>query len=334
MKICVFGAGAAGSVVTTHMDRAGLDVTLIARGATLAAVRDKGLVLRRGDEEFTARPKVTDDPTEAGVQDIVIIALKAPAIRGAIESILPLIGPETVVIPAQNGIPWWYFYGLPGDWPKLHLDSVDPGGRIWNALGPERTLGTVAGVGGASVPEPGIILQAGHANRRKGRFPIGEPDGSESERAHRVSEVFKVAGFETEVSTEIRSFIWHKLLGNVGANPISLLTQATMSEMYGDDGIAELATAMMRECYMITEKHGIALAGTPEERIEGYKQRPTAFRTSTLQDFDRGRPVEIDTILGAVSEIGRMVGVETPLIDTVYALSRLRATTAGCYTEP
>ncbi len=334
MKICVFGGGVVGGVVSTHMDRAGFDVTMIARGATLAAVRDKGLVLRRGDEEFTARPKVTDDPAAVGVQDIVVIALKAPAISGAVESILPLIGPETVVIPAQNGIPWWYFYGLPGDWPKLHLDSVDPGGRIWNALRPERTLGTVAGVGGSSVLEPGIILQTGRSGRRKGRFPIGEPDGTESERAHRVSEVFEAAGFESEVSTEIRSFIWHKLLGNVGSNPISVLTQATMSEMHGDDGIVELVTAMMRECYMIAEKHGITLAGTPEERIGGYKLRPTAFRTSTLQDFDRGRPVEIDAIIGAVSEIGRMVEVETPLIDTVYALCRLRTITAGCYTEP
>lgn len=333
MRICVFGAGATGSVVATHMDRAGLDVTLIARGATLVAVRDKGLVVRREDEEFVARPNVTDDVEKAGVQDVVVTTLKVPAIRGALDSLRPLIGPETVVIPAHNGIPWWLFYGLPGDWPKQHLDSVDPGGHIWKGLGPERTLGTVVGMG-ASVQEPGIILQNGRAGSRKGRFPFGEPDGSVSERVHRVSELFRKAGFESVVSTEIRSEVWHKLLGNIGSNPISLLTQGTMGEMHSEDGIAELITEMMRECYAVAAKLGITVPGTPEQRVEGYRQRPSSFRTSTLQDFDKGRPVEIDAIIGAVSEIGEMVDVKTPRIDAVYALSRLRAITAGCYSEP
>ena len=333
MKICVFGAGATGSVVATHMVRAGLDVTLIARGATLAAVRDNGLIVRREDEEFVAKPKVTDDTVKAGVQDIVITTLKVPAVRGALTAMQPLIGPETVVIPAHNGIPWWHFYGLKGGWPKQHLDSVDPGGHVWNGLGPERALGTVVGMG-ASVQEPGIILQNGRAGSRKGRFQIGEPNGSESERAHRISEVFQAAGFESEVSTEIRSHVWQKLLGNVGANPISLLTQGTMGEIFGNDGVAELITSMMRECYMVAEKLGITVTGSPEERVEGYRQRSGAFRTSTLQDLDRGRPVEIDAIIGAVSEIGRMVGVNTPFVDAVYNLVLVRAQTAGCYVAP
>ncbi len=333
MKICVFGAGAVGGALAAYMARAGLDVTLIARGATLAVVRDKGLILRRADEEFLAKPKVTDDTKKAGVQDIVITALKVPTVRSALKSIQPLIGPETIVVPAHNGIPWWHFYALPGDWPKQHLDSVDPGGLVWKGLGPERTLGTVLGIG-ASVPEPGVIFRVGTASRGAGRLPIGEPDGSESERAHRVSEIFQAAGFTSEVSTEIRSEVWLKILGNVGTNPISILTQATMGEIYDDDAVAELVAGMMRECYMITEKLGINLQGTPEDRIEFFRRLSANFRTSTLQDFDKGRSVEIDAIIGAVSEIGVMVNVETPLIDSVYALARLRAITAGCYTGP
>jgi 2-dehydropantoate 2-reductase len=333
MKICVFGAGAVGGSLAAYMDRAGLDVTLIARGATLDVVRNKGLILRREDEEFLARPKVTDDTKNVGVQDLVVTALKVPAVRGALESIQPLIGPETIVIPAHNGVPWWHFYKLPGDWPKQHLGCVDPGGLVWKGLGPERTLGTVLGIG-ASVLEPGIVLRVGSASRGAGRFPIGEPDGSESARAHRVSEVLQAAGFASEVSTEIRSEVWFKILGNVGTNPISILTQGTMGEIYDDDSVAELVSGMMRECYMITEKLGINLRGTPEERIEFFRQLSGDFRTSTLQDFDKGRPVEIDAIIGAVAEIGRMVGIETPLIDAVYGLARLRATTAGCYTGP
>ena len=331
MKICIFGAGAIGGAVAAYMSRAGLDITLFARGATLAAVRDKGLILRTADDEIVTRPNVTDDAEEAGVHHVVITTLKVPAVRGALSSIKPLIGPETVVVPAHNGVPWWYFYALPGDWPKQHLDGVDPGGKVWDGFGPERTLGCVVYMG-ASVPEPGVISHLGRADRL-GRFPVGELDGTESERVQRVSEAFKTAGFESPVSTEIRTEVWFKILGNIGANPISILTQGTMGEMYADDGVSELVIGMMYECYAITEKLGITLPSTPEERVEGYK-RPSDFRTSMLQDFDKGRPIEIDAIVGAVAEIGRMVNVETPFIDAVYALTRLRAKTAGSYETP
>ena len=331
MKICIFGAGAIGGVVAAYMVRAGLDVTLFARGATLASIRDKGLVLRTADDEIVTRPNVTDDAEEAGVHDVIITTLKVPAVRGALSSIKPLIGPETAVVPAHNGVPWWYFHALPGDWPKQHLDSVDPGGKVWDGLGPERTLGCVVYMG-ASVPEPGVISHLGRADRL-GRFPVGELDGTESERVQRVSDAFKTAGFESPVSTEIRTEVWFKILGNIGANPISVLTQGTMGEMYADDGVSELVVGMMYECYAITEKLGITLPSTPEERVEGYK-RPSDFRTSMLQDFNKGRPIEIDAIVGAVAEIGKMVNVETPFIDAVYALTRLRAETAGSYQVP
>jgi len=331
MKICIFGAGAIGGAVAAYMVRAGLDVTLFARGATLDAVRDKGLILRTADDEITTHPNVTNDAEEAGVHDVIITTLKVPAVRGALSSIKPLIGPETVVVPAHNGVPWWYFYRLPGEWPKQNLDSVDPGGKVWDGLGPERTLGCVVYMG-ASVPEPGVISHLGRPDRL-GRFPVGELDGSESERVLRVSKAFKTAGFESPVSTEIRTEVWYKILGNIGANPISVLTMGTMGEMYADDGVSELVVGMMYECYAITEKLGITLPSTPEERVEGYK-RPSDFRTSMLQDFDKGRPIEIDAIVGAVAEIGKMVNVETPFIDAVYALTRLRAETASSYQAP
>jgi 2-dehydropantoate 2-reductase len=331
MKICVFGAGAVGGTVAAYMANAGLDVTLIARGTTLAAVRDKGLILRRTDDEIVTRPKVTDDTMEAGVHDIVITTLKVPAIRGALDSLKALIGTETTVVPAQNGIPWWYFYGLQGDWPKRHLDNVDPGGIVWKGLGPEHVIGCVVGMG-ASVPEPGVISHTPHRGRQ-GRFPVGEPDGTESERVHQVSEAFKAAGFGSEISPEIRNNLWHKLLGNVGANPISVLTLGTMGEMHSDDLVADVLIKMMRECFAVSEKLGATIPGTPEERIEVFKGTG-AFRTSSLQDLDKGRPMEVDAIVGAVSEMGRMVGVETPLVDAVYALTRLRAELADCYQAP
>ncbi len=331
MKICVFGAGAVGGAVAAYMARADLDVTLFARGATLAAVRDKGLILRREEDEIVTQPNVTDDPAEAGVQDVVITTLKSPAIRGALDSLRPMIGPDTVVVPAQNGIPWWYYYALPGDWGKKHLDTVDPGGHVWKGLGPEHVVGCVVGIG-ASVPEPGVVSHRSHRGRQ-GRFPVGEPDGSESDRVHRVAEAFQTAGFESEVSTEIRNNLWHKLLGNVGANPISVLTVGTMGEIHNDEPVADLMTKMMRECYAVSEKLGVTIPGTPEERIELLKGTG-AFRTSSLQDLDRGSPMEVDGIVGAVSEMGRMVGVETPLVDAIYALTRLRADLAGCYQAP
>ena len=331
MKICVFGAGAVGGAVAAYMANAGLDVTLIARGAMLAAVRDKGLILRRREDEIVTRPKVTDDTTEAGVQDIVITTLKVPAIRGALDSLKALIGPETTVVPAQNGIPWWYFHELPGDWTKRHLDNVDPGGTVWKGIGPEHVIGCVVGMG-ASVLEPGVISHLSHKGQQ-GRFPVGEPDGTESERVHHVSEAFIAAGFGSEISTTIRDNLWHKLLGNVGANPISVLTLGTMGEMHNDDRVADVMIRMMRECYAVSEKLGATIPGTPEERIEIFKG-PSPFRTSSLQDLDNSRPMEVDAIVGAVSEMGRMVGVETPLVDTVYALTRLRAELADCYRAP
>ncbi len=331
MKICVFGAGAIGSAITAYMTKAGLDVTLYARGSTLTAIQTKGLILRTADGEFVTRPNLTDDATKAGIQDIVITPLKVPAVRGALESIKPMIGPNTIVVPAHNGVPWWYFYALPGNWLKIHLDSVDPGGLVWDALRPEQTIGCVVYMG-ASIPEPGIVSHLSRPDRL-GRFPIGELDGSKSDRVGHVSEAFTSAGFESPISTEIRTEVWYKILGNIGANPISVLTQGTMGEMYDDEGIANLITGMMQECYMVAEKLGIILHSTPEERVEGYR-RPSDFRTSMLQDFDNGRPAEVDAIVGAVSEIGRMIGVETPLIDSVYALTRLRAETANCYQAP
>lgn len=333
MKVCVFGAGAIGGTIASYMSQTGLDVTVFTRGETLTAIRENGLILRTGNDEIITRPTATDDPDEAGIQDIVITPLKVPAVRGALTSLKPLLGPQTTVVPAHNGVPWWYFYALHGDWPKQHLECVDPGGKVWEGLMPSRTIGCVVYCA-ASVPEPGVILRLGRQGERIGRFPVGELDGSTSKRVQKVSEIFVDAGFESPVTTEIRTEVWYKILGNIGANPISVLTQGTMGQMYDDDGISELVTGMMHECYKITEKLGITLPSTPEERVEGYKNRPSDFRTSMLQDFDKGRPIEIDAIVGAVSEIGRMVGVDTPFIDAVYALTRLCAETAGCYDAP
>ena len=325
MKVCIFGAGAIGGHVGALLARQGVDVTLIARGPHLAAMQKDGLTLiTEDDDEFITRPHCTDDPTDAGVQDYVLIALKAHSVPPIVDRMAPLLGPETVVVPVVNGIPWWYFHKLDGPNEGQRISCVDPGDRQWTHIGPERVVGCVVWTS-AEIERPGVIRHT-HGNR----MPLGEPDGSRSERALNLSKIMVAAGLKSPVRPKIRNEIWMKLWGNLSFNPVSVLTHATLETLATDPGCHALLRDMMEEGRAVGEALGAEFAMDVDARIKA-AEAVGAHRTSMLQDLDQGRPMEIDALVGAVTELGRLVGVPTPTIDLVYALVVRRAREAGCY---
>jgi 2-dehydropantoate 2-reductase len=323
MRICIYGAGAIGGFLGAELALAGVEVTLIARGAHLAAIRKDGLALLAGGRERIARPAATDDPAEAGPHDVVVVSMKAHSAAASAAAMAPLLGPDTAVVTAVNGVPWWYFYRLPGPYEGHQLESVDPGGRQWKLIGPERAIGCVV-YPACEVIRPGVVRHI-----EGDRFLLGEPDGSRSARVTAVSEAFIRAGFKAPVRPNIRDEIWLKLWGNLSFNPISVLTGATLEVIASDPGTRAVARAMMVEGRAIGEALGVEFRLDVDRRIEGAKA-VGAHKTSMLQDLEKGRPMEIDAVVGAVAELGQLVGIATPAIDTVLALVRQRAQTAGC----
>lgn len=324
MRICIFGAGAIGGYLGVDLALAGADVSLIARGPHLEAMQKNGVKLLIDGEERVAHPTATDDPAEVGPQDVVIITLKAHSIPGIVETILPLLGPETAVITATNGIPWWYFHGLDGPWQDRQLESVDPGGKQWEMIGPERAIGCVV-YPATEVIEPGVIKHL-----EGDRFSLGEPNGEKTERVVRLSEILRKAGFKAPIRPRIRNDIWVKLWGNLTFNPISALTHATLDVIGTDEGTQSVARGMMLEAQSIGEKLGVRFGVDVEQRIAG-AAAVGAHKTSMLQDLERGRPMEIDALVTVIQEMGRLVDVETPTIDVVLALVQQRARIAGSY---
>lgn len=318
MRICVFGAGAIGGYLGALLSRAGHDVSLVARGAHLAAMQRQGLRLRMGGEELVAHPRCVENTAELGAQDYVIVTLKAHALSENVERILPLLGPHTAVVHGANGVPWWYFYALDGPWRDRRLESVDPGGRQWDRIGPERAIGCVV-YPACEVIEPGVVL---HVSEDK--LAIGEPSGERSERARALCDALVGAGLRAPLRPQIRNEIWVKLWGNLSFNPISALTLATLEEIATDPGTRALARTMMLEAQVVAEKLGVRFPIDVERRIEGARA-VGAHRTSMLQDLELGRPLEIDALLGAVHEMGRIVETPTPTIEAVLALIRQRA---------
>ena len=324
MRICIYGAGAIGGYMGARLSRSGADVTLIARGPHLQAMRENGLRIIAAGEETTTQPKCTDNPAEAGPQDYVIITLKAPSVTGALAAMQPLLGEETCVVTTTNGIPWWYFYGLKGPWENHRLESVDPGNRQWDEIGPERIVGCVA-YPACEISEPGVIRHI-----EGNRFTLGEPDGEKSERCMQLSKALIGAGLKSPVRSEIRNEIWVKLWGNLCFNPLSVLTHATLDVIATEPGTRAMARSMMLEAQAIGEKLGVRFGVDVEKRIDG-AAAVGAHKTSMLQDLEAGRTMEIDALLGAVKELGELVGVATPVIDMVLVLVQQRARVAGCY---
>lgn len=324
MRICIYGAGAIGGLLGARLANAGTEVGLIARGPHLAAMRERGLTLRAAGQSITVRPNATDDPAELGPQDFVVVTLKAHQVPGVVDRLQPLLGAETAVVMAVNGVPWWYFHGLGGPYEGRRLPSVDPGDRQWTGIGPERIIGCVV-YPAAEVVQPGVIeLVEGD------RFSLGEPSGQKTERIERLSRALIEAGFKAPVRPKIRDEIWVKLWGNLSFNPISALTHATLEAICADAGTRDVARAMMLEAQAIGEKLGVRFPISVDKRIDG-AAAVGAHKTSMLQDLERGRPMEIDALVTAVQDMGRLVEVPTPTIDTVLALVRLRARVAGCY---
>jgi 2-dehydropantoate 2-reductase len=328
-NICILGAGAIGGFIGTRLAASGQDgvrVRAIARGATLDALRTHGWRLQQGDALLQAPvAAVSEHAADLGEQDLVILAVKGPALSQVARQIGPLLGPETVVLPAMNGVPWWFLEGQPvlGDAP---LDSVDPGGAVREAIPLRRVLGCVVHASTA-VPEPGLV------QHRMGQgLVIGEPLGGHSARSAQVVALLTAAGFDVTHSANVRADIWYKLWGNLTMNPISALTGATIDRVLADPLTRQFCTDAMAEAARIGERIGCHIAQPPEER-HLVTARLGAFKTSMLQDVDAGRPIELDAIVTAVREIGQRVGLPTPQIDVLLGLTRLFGRVHGLYPE-
>lgn len=300
-----------------------VDVTVIARGPHLAAMQAKGLTLRSDGHETVIPVRAVASAAEAGPQDYVLVTLKAHSLPGAAEQMQPLLGPETAIVSAVNGIPWWYFHQLPGPWQGRIVQSVDPGGVVSRLLAPERAIGCIV-YPAAEVLEPGVI-----EHTYGDRFTLGEPDGSRTPRIAALSEALIAAGFKAPVRPKIRDEMWVKLWGNMAFNPISALTTATLDVLIADDGQRGVARAMMLEGQAVAEALGVRFAIDVDKRIAGGAE-VGAHKTSMLQDLERGRPMEIEALLGVVVELAELVGVAVPTCRTVLALVRARARAAGC----
>ncbi len=324
MRICIYGAGAIGGFLGACLARAGYQVSLVARGPHMQAIRANGLTLRMAGESLTQAITCTDDPAELGPQDYVIVTLKAHSVPAVVDQLPSLFHGETAVVMAVNGVPWWYFYDLDGPYRDHQLESVDPGGRQWAVIEPRRAIGCVV-YPACEVVEPGVVEHI-----EGDRFSIGEPTGEKSERVAALAEALRKAGLKAPIRPRIRDEILVKLWGNLSFNPISALTGATLEQICGDPATRALARAMMLEAQAIGELLGVRFPVDVDRRIAG-AAAVGAHKTSMLQDLERGRGMEIDALVGAVAELGRLTEVPTPTIDTVLALVQQRGQIAGCY---
>lgn len=328
MKFCVYGAGAIGGLLAVELALAGHEVCVIARGEHLRAIQAHGLKLLIDGREKQARVAAGDDPRSFGRQDFVLCTLKAHQAYESAGSFAPLLGPETAVLTAMNGVPWWYFYKVGGRFEGCRVESVDRDGRQWESIGPQRAIGCVVEPA-CEVVAPGVVRHYAFK-----RFTIGEPDGNRSQRVVSLSEALIGAGFEAPVRDNIRWNIWLKLWGNVCFNPISALTGATLARITGEARLLDLCRKMMLEAKAINEALGITIPAEMVERRLASVRIIGAHKMSMLQDLERGRSLEIDALVTAVQELGRLTEVATPTIDTVLTLIQERGRTAGLYELP
>jgi len=325
VKIAVVGAGAIGGYVGGWLAASGEDVTFIARGANLQAIRANGMrVVGEDGKETVARAHVFDKPSEAGPQDVGVLAVTAHQVSAIAADLVALCHAETSIVTMQNGIPWWYFHKHGGPYEGTPVRSADPDGSIARFIDADRVIGSVV-YPAATLEAPGVV----HVVEGR-RFTLGEPDGSTSPRAQAVSAAFTRAGFKAPVIGDIRSEIWLKLWGNLSFNPISALTHATLDVICTDPSTRALSRAIMVETQGIAETFGVKFRVDVERRIEGAR-KVGAHKTSMLQDLERGRPMEIDPLVTVVQEMGRLTGIATPALDSVLAMVTQRARIAGLY---
>ncbi|HEX2172138.1 MAG TPA: 2-dehydropantoate 2-reductase [Dehalococcoidia bacterium] len=316
MKFAIVGAGATGGYIGAKLAQAGEDVILIARGAHLAAMQQHGVRVKSTNGDFTVRPPVTDDLATLAGADVVFLSLKAHSVPPIAERLSAALGPETAVITAQNGLPWWYFAEYDGPLAGTHLETVDPGRVISRSIETRRVIGGIVWIA-SRLAEPGVIDQSGSA-----RLQIGELDGRESDRCRAISTALTKAGVECTVRPRIRQDIWLKLLGNVAFNPISALTRASLNAIVQTPESRALARSMMEETNSVALALGVQMEVSVEERLAG-AGRVGGHKTSMLQDAEAGRPLEVEALLGAVVELGDHLGMALPNLRAIYACTKL-----------
>jgi 2-dehydropantoate 2-reductase len=326
MKVCIYGAGAIGGWIGCGLARAGCSVSMVARGATLDALRTHGIRVVQGDAgEVTSHAvTVSADPAVLGVQDLLVLAVKAPSLPQVVARIAPLIGPDTIVLTAMNGVPWWFLQGFGGELAGRQLHSVDPDGALARAIPARHIVGCVVHAS-CSVQAPGLVR-----HRFGNRLIVGEPSGEQSARVLALAALLEKAGFDAPVSEQIQKDIWFKLWGNMTVNPISALTGATTDLIMGDELVRGFISAVMLEAKEIGARMGITIDQQPEDR-HAVTLKLGAFKTSMLQDVEAGKPVELDALVTAVRELGRLTRVATPNTDALLGLARLQGRVLGLY---
>ncbi|MBT6427206.1 MAG: 2-dehydropantoate 2-reductase [Rhodospirillaceae bacterium] len=326
MKICIYGAGAVGGLMGARLAHVGHDVSMVARGAHLDAMRQNGLTLHSKGKEFHVTPACSDDPADLGLQDYVILTMKAQTLPAAAGGIASLLGPETAVLTIQNGLPWWYFQGVGGENNNRRLLSVDPQGLAWEAIPADRIIGGVIAAA-CSIPEPGVVHHGA-----AGVVRLGEPDGSDTERCRLLGAALDEAGLQGAITDRIRDALWFKLWGNVSFSAIAVLTRGTVGGLAADSGTQSVARKIMEETEAVAKALGSGFPSTIDDRVEA-SLAMGGHKTSILQDIEAGRPMEIDAMFGSVIETARITGISTPVTEMMYALTRYAAIQAGCYPE-
>lgn len=324
MKICIYGAGAIGGFLGARLGAQGHALSAVARGATLVALREHGFRLATGDEDIVAAVNAEADPTALGPQDVVIVAVKEPAMREVARGIGPLLGPNTIVLTAMNGVPWWFFHGMPGPCAQMPLATLDPDGAIAEAIPAHHVVGCVVHAS-CKVAAPGLTQ---HVMGRG--LIVGEPAGGTSPRVEHLASVLNDAGFECRVSPRIQQDIWYKLWGNMTMNPVSALTGATVDRILDDPLVDAFCRGVMGEAKAIGAAFGCAIEQSAEDR-NAVTRKLGAFKTSMLQDVEAGKALEIDALLTVVREIAVKVQVESPYLDALLGLTRVFARTRGLY---
>ena len=327
-KVAIVGAGAIGGWIGVHLARAGapqgVALGVLARGQTLQALRQQGLRLHQGGVLHSVPVTASDDAAVLGVQDLVVIAVKAPALAQVAQQVGPLIGPDTLVLTAMNGVPWWFLQGFGGPLQGRSLASVDPEGAIARAIAAPHIVGCVVHAS-CSVDAPGVVR-----HHFGDGLIVGEPSGQETPRVQALHALLQQAGFQATLSPQIQKDIWYKLWGNMTVNPVSALTGATSDRILDDELVRGFMSAVMLEARSIGERIGIPIAQAPEDR-HAVTRKLGAFKTSMLQDVQAGKPLELDALVGAVRELGQMSGVETPFTDALLGLARLQGRVLGLY---
>jgi 2-dehydropantoate 2-reductase len=324
MKVCIYGVGAIGGWMAAHLAKAGCAVSAVARGATLQALQSQGLTLHQGGQVIQVPMKASADPHELGVQDVVIVAVKAPALSEVAAQLAPLLGPHTVVFTAMNGVPWWFLQGFGGAVAGTRLQTIDPTGSIAQGIPAAHVLGGVVHAS-CAVDAPGVIRH--HFGNG---LIVGEPSGQSTARVQGWVDLLVRAGFQASVSAQIQKDIWYKLWGNMTVNPISGMTGATTDKILNDDLVRGFISTVMLEAKAIGERLGIPIDQQPEDR-HAITRKLGAFKTSMLQDVEAGKSIELDALVSAVRELGQLTQVSTPFTDALLGLSRLHARGLGLY---